>query len=113
MTKEQVSSKSEPEKNPVLLNAWTRFAEYDLSANKHQKKFLQLRITILSLGVLATIAALSYAVFGPDDIATADWWYKLWRYVVILLPISTSVLLAGAIKLVAEHNSVVRNTTVE
>jgi hypothetical protein len=98
MTEEQTSQEKEQDADPVLLNAWTRFAEYDIGAGKHQKMFFRLRITILVLGILATAAALAFTVFGPDDIANAEWYFMLWRYVVILLPITTSVLLAGAVK---------------
>ena len=84
--------------NPVLLNAWNRFAEYDVSAGKQQKIFLRLRIAILILGVAATTTALAYTVTKPDDIASAGLGFQLFRYIVILLPISTSVLLAGAVK---------------
>jgi hypothetical protein len=98
MAEENISQDQKLVENPVLLNAWTRFAEYDIYAGKQQKRFIYLRITILSLGVLAIFVALSYSYWGPGDIDPTTWYEKLWRYVVILLPISTSVLLAGAVK---------------
>jgi hypothetical protein len=98
MMEEEFSHENKPIEDPVLLNAWTRFAEYDIYAGKQQRRFLYLRITILALGVLATFVALSYKVMGPGDNDPTSWYEWLWRYVVILLPISTSVLLAGAVK---------------
>lgn len=98
MPKEQSTQDVQITSNPVLLNAWNRFAEYDISASKQQKNFLRLRITILFLGIAATATALVYTVSKPDDIANAGWGFQIFRYIVILLPISTSVLLAGAVK---------------
>jgi len=42
----------------VLLQAWERFAVYDLNAVLLQKKFYRLQLTILLLGLLATALAL-------------------------------------------------------
>jgi len=98
MLQEQTTQDDQKPSNPVLLNAWNRFAEYDVGASKQQKIFLRLRITILILGIAATTTALVYTVTKPDDIASAGLGFQLFRYIVILLPISTSVLSAGAVK---------------
>jgi hypothetical protein len=86
------------DKNPTLEGAWNCFADYDDNAVLAQTRFLYLRKSILIFGLLATASAVFYSVM-PDDYVVRDINLKSWfRYLVIILPILVSVLLAGAVK---------------
>ncbi|HEX8087575.1 MAG TPA: DUF4231 domain-containing protein, partial [Blastocatellia bacterium] len=51
----------------VLMQAWEVFADYDLNANLQQKRFSNLQLAILIVGVMGTALAISQQVFGPKD----------------------------------------------
>jgi hypothetical protein len=94
--------------NPTLVDAWQVFADYDHNANLASDRFKDLRRWILTLGVIATTVAVVYEVFfrewqtpliaggllgglspTPQSIA---------KVIVILLPITVSMLLTWANK---------------
>ncbi|TAK14367.1 MAG: DUF4231 domain-containing protein [Anaerolineae bacterium] len=87
---------SEP--NPTLIDAWQVFADFDLNAINTQDRFRRLRRQILMLGVVATVMAIVYegyvaastAAFIGIPVAT------MFRVVVVLLPITVSMLLTWA-----------------
>ena len=92
------------EPNPdriALENAWSRFATFDHNANVVQRKFFRLRIWILVVGVAATALAIFYVEYVEASSARPD--FDDWRFLVwlpmILMPILSSVLAAGASKL--------------
>jgi hypothetical protein len=97
------------ELNEVLLaDIWRAFAIYDRSANAAQKRFMFLRLWILRLSVVVTCVAVFHSQFPdilvintsfltqliPDFPKTID----ILQIFVILIPISVSILLAGAVK---------------
>lgn len=85
-------------RNPALIEAWSRFAVYDRNAQKTQRRFMGLRRAILVLGVVATGLAIVHEVFGDVGFQRGDIIIEVIRYLVILTPITVSVLLAGAVK---------------
>jgi len=94
-----------PQSGPTgLEDAWRRFAVYDHHASAVQRKFLALRIGIWVLGVAATTLAVVYAQVKPAEIKVLEppdwsqWQFYLWL-LVVAVPITASVLVAGAAKL--------------
>lgn len=93
------SSPLEDQRNPTLVDAWQRFAEYDYNANLTSNRFSLLRKWILILGVLATTLALTHELYltaPTNDFLTSL--SKPSRVLVVLLPITVSVLLTGTNK---------------
>jgi hypothetical protein len=80
----------------VLLQAWERFADYDLNAILQQRRFNRLQLTILTIGLLATALALSKEVFERRVPAWSLWWYL--RYLLVVIPIVLTVLITAANK---------------
>jgi hypothetical protein len=74
--------------DPTLKMAWERFALYDANAERHQANFRRMQLGILLLGVLGTGLALSQTHFELDQ--------ALLHYAIVIVPITTSVLLAAA-----------------
>lgn len=85
----------------VLAQAWGVFADYDLNANIQQKRFHNMQISILMVGIMGTALTLILEVFGPRDatgkeIITAwDPWWAL-RKLLIIVPILLTVLVTAA-----------------
>ncbi|MBI3536525.1 MAG: DUF4231 domain-containing protein [Chloroflexi bacterium] len=79
----------------TLQLTWHRFATFDYNAKLHQKRFFNLQWFILYLGVLATATALSIAYLDRLNISLLN---DALRFVVILAPITLSVLIAVASK---------------
>ena len=79
--------------DPLLELAWGNFALYDDHAKRLQKSFNKLQISILTLGIVAAALALTQTQFkaflDPNPIVSI-----LLNYVLIMLPISVSVLVA-------------------
>ncbi|HEX9731689.1 MAG TPA: DUF4231 domain-containing protein [Thermoanaerobaculia bacterium] len=86
---------SSDEKSTAMLEeAWRRFAVYDFNANRLQRGFLRMRGWIATLGVLATLAAVLYAVVSHEEhLRLTDWRFYL-RLLVLATPITASVLVA-------------------
>jgi hypothetical protein len=98
-----------PESNSLnkslLEDAWRLFCVYDRSAIETQKRFLNFRITILCLVVVATILVVVKSQFWGDvDLKKADINQILTSkegflyFLVIMSPIVVSVLLAASVK---------------
>lgn len=100
---------TKPPLNEILLaDIWRAFVIYDRSAINAQKRFLFLRLWILRLSVVVTCIAVFHSQFPdilvintsflvqliPDFPKTID----ILQIFVILIPISVSILLAGAVK---------------
>lgn len=89
-------SSMEQQRNPTLEDAWQRFAEYDHNANLARDRFGVLRRWILILGVLATTLAITHALYlksaEQEFLMSLE---KVSRWLVLLLPITISVLLTG------------------
>lgn len=74
---------------PVLTHAWRQQAAYDQNAQRQQKNFNRIQQSILALGVLATLLALTLTQFsGIPEIHPL-------AYVIIALPIAISILVAA------------------
>lgn len=85
----------------VLLQAWERFADYDLNAIEQQRRFDWIQGTILTIGLLATALALIKQVRGPKDgdgydvlVPYSRWWFIY--YLLIIIPIALTVLITAA-----------------
>ncbi len=98
-------SEEAPQDMSVLENAWNRFATYDHNANLVRRKFFRLRVSMLVVGLAATVLAIVYGRYlsTSDGLAASqrppfdDWRFFVWL-LVISLPILGSVLAAGASK---------------
>lgn len=78
----------------MLEEAWRRFAVYDLNANRLQRGFLRMRVSIAALGVVATVVAVLYAIVSEGEHGgLTDWRFYL-RLLVLATPITASVLVA-------------------
>jgi hypothetical protein len=75
-------------KNYTLKLAWERFALYDSNAVRQQSSFNKLQLSILALGVVATLLALSQTQFSIEG--------EAFRTTIIIMPITVSVLIAVA-----------------
>jgi hypothetical protein len=100
----------------VLRQAWETFGDYDLNARHQQRRFDQLQMAILVVGVLGTALALFQQVNAPKVAATGSllplvwdlvdarghfmftapggWWVL--RHILILIPILLLVLVTAA-----------------
>jgi hypothetical protein len=79
----------------VLLQAWERFAVYDLNAVLLQKRFFRFQLTILLLGLLATALALIKQVMNPAGVFQRGdgWWFVY--YILLLIPITLTILITA------------------
>jgi hypothetical protein len=81
--------------NPTLKLAWERFALYDTNAGLQQNTFKKLQETILRLGIVATLLALTMTqlnllnFINPDSLMETAF-----RTVIIIIPITISILVA-------------------
>jgi hypothetical protein len=99
----------------VLMQAWARFADYDLNATLQEKRFQRLQLSIIVIGVTATALALIKQVNIADGVILTtwkDWWfYRPWvgtgqqpqwigwwlaYYVLLILPIVITILITAA-----------------
>lgn len=102
----------------VLLQAWERFADYDLNANKQQYRFGWIQGSVLMIGLLATALALIKEVWAPRDgggnfvNSWSGWWFSprevtdrkrdpwvgwwLLQYLLISIPILLTILITAA-----------------
>jgi hypothetical protein len=81
--------------DPLLELAWKNFALYDNHAIRLQDNFNKFQILILSLGVVATALALSQTQFKPF-LDVNPIFNGLLGYVLIVLPITISVMIAAS-----------------
>ena len=97
----------------VLRQAWRRFAAIDSAAVRQQTDFMDAQWRILALGVLAVFLAIVHLLLkdagvqgapgtpgtagvpGSADLGVAGLLYKALGYILIALPIGTSVLIAA------------------
>lgn len=88
-------SEQQIKKNPILVEAWQKFAEYDYNSIKLKKSFQKFQYWILALGGLATLLVLLQTQFfkNPGDKALASVGKALY-FIIILVPITITVLAA-------------------
>jgi hypothetical protein len=100
---------TKPPLNEILLaDIWRAFVIYDRSAINAQKRFLFLRLWILRLSVVVTCVAVFHSQFPDILVVNTSFLIQLipefpktiniLQIFVILIPISVSILLAGAVK---------------
>jgi hypothetical protein len=83
--------------NTTLELAWERFAYFDINAIRQQKNFRKLQMWILVLGVLATFLALTQAALRSIGLAGSLFWLdNVLHYIIVVVPITTSLLIAVA-----------------
>lgn len=82
----------------ILNEAWQCFADYDHNAKQAQNRFFNLRRTILALGFLATATAVIYSVIPVPAEGESSTLRTVMHYIVLIIPITVSVLVAGASK---------------
>lgn len=84
----------------VLRQAWRRFAAIDEAANRQQKDFMSTQERILYMGVLAVLLSIVYSQLpAPPEDPKAVWQFLDWArwllgYVLIVVPIGISLLIA-------------------
>ena len=84
----------------VLRQAWRRFGAIDEAANRQQKDFMSTQERILYLGVLAVLLSIVYSQLpAPPEDPKAVWQFLDWArwllgYVLIVVPIGISLLIA-------------------
>lgn len=84
----------------VLRQAWRRFAAIDEAANRQQKDFMSTQERILYMGVLAVLLSIVYSQLpAPPEDPLAVWQFLDWArwllgYVLIVVPIGISLLIA-------------------
>jgi hypothetical protein len=93
----------------VLMQAWETFAVYDHNAERQQKLFNRMQLSILALGVVSTFLVILQQVFAPADLSnnstrllsTAElrrqglyFWWGL-HYVLVFIPILLTVLVTA------------------
>ncbi|EGJ29513.1 MULTISPECIES: DUF4231 domain-containing protein [Moorena] len=93
----EVEATYSPGPSPTLKRAWERQRTYSKNATAAQKRFFLLRIGILILSVLATLLAVLHSMF-IERLGESHHTVKVIHYVLLLVPIALSVLLAGAVK---------------
>lgn len=105
---------------PALEDAWRQFGDYDKNANLAQKRFIQQRKWIIALGVIVTTLAV-FDIVLEKSLNTPNHWFanlllqittalsldyetitstmeRGLSFVIILIPIFISILVAGSVK---------------
>ncbi|HTG17560.1 MAG TPA: DUF4231 domain-containing protein, partial [Blastocatellia bacterium] len=96
----------------ILLQAWQRFADYDLNAILQQRRFQRQQMAILVIGLLVTALALINEVYNGNQqrLTFERWWpviragevfnaavgWTIVHYVLIASPIIVTVLITAA-----------------
>lgn len=81
----------------TLRMAWNTFALYDANAIRQRRNFERIQGWILALGVVGTLLAL-----GQTQLRVLGWlsertaWDRVFHYAIVVVPITTSILLAAA-----------------
>ena len=100
--------------NPTLELAWERFALYDANAMQQQKSFKKLQNAIIRLGVIATALVVTQAQFEMWNLIPAGSRLdQSFRYIIILIPITISVLVAAANRFKADSKWVLLRASAE
>ena len=82
-----------------LKAAWKAFVVFDYNAGQRQKSFNRLQTSIMLLGIFASALALAFTQFKPLLVTDASSYNQVGQalnYVIIVLPISISVIVAGS-----------------
>ena len=84
----------------TLADSWSRYDDLDAEAVKRQKLSRTLQLTILTLGIVATLLA----ILGSAPLPTPPNWFlrygtqvrKLAHFLIVLTPIAISILIAAS-----------------
>jgi hypothetical protein len=94
--------------------AWAAFARYDANAVRQQRSHRLLNNWILSLGVVTTAVALTYvALTTSGNVAEASASAGVLRFFIIVLPITTSVLIAASLRLKSGNKWILLRSSAE
>ncbi len=80
---------NQPQVAPILITAWTRYAQLNEASLKRSKAYLQMRRWIIVMGILATMFAILVETYPPNFPAIGSFILKLF---LILSPIIGSIL---------------------
>lgn len=120
----EISPESNPLNRELLGDAWRLFCVYDRTAIATQKRFLNFRIAILIVGVVSTILVVMKAQWDKYHVgwiatnnADIDQVVSILENVfyglVIIAPITVSILLAASVKLDRGMNWIVLRASAE
>lgn len=84
------------QRDPALVNAWERFSRYDYNAGLAKRRFMSFRNGILVLSVFAIALPIFYTSLGSIEVAWATQASGAIRILVILTPITLSILTGAA-----------------
>jgi hypothetical protein len=96
----------------TLRLAWERFSTYDLNASQRQRSFNRLQTTILLLGIVTSALALTITQF-KTQLGLIPYFSQGFYYIIIFLPIATSILIAGANRFRAGNKWVLLRSSAE
>lgn len=84
--------------NPILEQAWKKFADYDWNAITQQKSFHRFQHWILIFGGIATLLVLAQTqwVDLPKEEVIPKFLQELLRFIIIIIPITITVLVAAS-----------------
>ncbi len=100
--------------NTTLELAWERFALYDANAIQQQKSFKNLQNVIIGLGVFATALVVTQAQLDMWNLIPAGSTLgQSFRYIIILVPITISVLVAAANRFKAQSKWILLRASAE
>jgi len=99
--------------NPTLELAWERFALYDANAMQQQKSFTKLQNVIIGLGVFVTALVVTQAQLEGNLIPAGSILDQSFRYIIILIPITISVLVAAANRFKADRKWILLRASAE
>lgn len=83
-------------RHPVLISAWERFARYDADAVRLRRSFERSQLTILALGLTATLLALLLHALTTPLRGSGAWIATTMHWTVVSLPLLAAVLIAFA-----------------
>jgi hypothetical protein len=86
--------------NRVLETAWHRYAQLDANATKSKSQYMRLKRTIAYLSVLAVLFAILVDHYSPN---VPSWGQLIFRVLLILTPIATSIIAAFTNKFQQGH----------
>jgi len=99
----------------TLKLAWERFALYDINAIRQQTSFRRLQWWILALGVLSTLLVLTQTTLQPHAASPGEvpWGMDLLHRVIVLVPITLTILVAAANRFNAGNKWVMLRSSAE
>jgi SLOG in TRPM, prokaryote/SMODS and SLOG-associating 2TM effector domain 1/Protein of unknown function (DUF4231) len=90
--------------DPTLKMAWEQFALYDGNASRHQRTFRLLQVSVLGLGVLATVLALTQTTLLNDGtLKPRSAAASAFHYAILSLPILITVLVGATARFRMGH----------